>query len=111
MRSYLKGVFSDEIVDALLPAQGGRYVDLDGALYASLDDWSAASQRSGLTLEVLWPEEGNGASCTVQATVDGPEGNAGSANGNDRGTNSHIYGFPYQKVGDKWVFTQFESIF
>lgn len=106
-RAYLKTLFSDEIVDGLLPTDGTRYVDFDGVLYVCDSPMSEEPKTDGITLMVLWPEGEEPVSCTVQAVVE----LLVSKDGEDPSTTEErIYEFPYQKVGDKWVFTQFESI-
>lgn len=104
LRGYLKGLFSDEVVDRLLPMDGEHYVEIDGALCA-MDGMRGTNENSGtVTQTVVWPEEGGDTLCTVHVEVEllweeenYPEG-------------KRAYDFPYQKVGDKWVFTHFESI-
>lgn len=104
LRGYLKTLFSDEIVDALLPLDGVHYLEIDGALCAMEAD-RGTDENSGTVIETVnWPQEGGDALCTVQVSVEllwedenYPEG-------------KRTYDFPYQKVGDKWVFTHFEPI-
>lgn len=104
LRGYLKGLFSDEVVDRLLPIDGEHYVEIDGVLCA-IEGARGTNENSGtVTQTVVWPEEGGDALCTVHVEVEllwedenYPEG-------------MRTYDFPYQKVGDKWVFTAFESI-
>lgn len=106
LRNYLKTLFSDEIVDTLLPADGQQYVDLDGALYVQEGGRGSDISKGALTLAVEWPQDGNESWCTVVGIVE-------ILNIDDLQTvvGEETYRFPYQKVGDKWVFTQFESIF
>lgn len=104
LRGYLKGLFSDEVVDRLLPIDGEHYVEIDGVLCA-IEGERGTNENSGtVTQTVAWPEEGGDTLCSVHVEVEllwedknYPEG-------------KRIYDFPYQKVGDKWVFTSFESI-
>ncbi len=104
LRSYLKTLFSDEITDQLLPLEGIHYRDIEGVLYA-MDAGRGSDENTGPVTEmVVWPEESNDSLCLVRVTVellwedpDRPEG-------------MRLYEFPYQKVGEKWVFTHFESI-
>lgn len=109
LRGYLKSLFSDELVDALLPTGGTQYVDLDGALYVQEGARGADITKGGVTLIVLWPEEAAPVGCTVQATVEVVEWSEDMLTSTVVG--QETYSFPYQKVGEKWVFTQFESIF
>lgn len=104
LRGYLKGLFSDEVVDRLLPIDGEHYVEMDGVLCAIQMDRGTNENSGVVTQTVVWPEQGGDTLCTVHVEVEllwedenYPEG-------------KRIYDFPYQKVGDKWVFTSFESI-
>lgn len=110
LRAYLKTLFSDEIVDALLKNGSAMFADgPEGGLYTSGSGRGSDITKGGVVLSVLWPSEGNDALCAVQAEVellDWPEGAAEPVV-----TGTQLYEFPYQKVGDKWVFTQFVSIF
>lgn len=109
LRGYLKTLFSDEVVDGLLPCDGTQYMDFDGGLYVSEGARGSDTSKGGVTLMVIWPEGEEPVSCTVRATVellDWPDGSDEPVV-----IGEQIYEFPYQLVGDKWVFTQFESIF
>lgn len=110
LRAYLKTLFSDEIVDELLKNGSAMFTDGPaGGLYTSGAGRGSDVTKGGLVLSVLWPAADNDALCTVQAEVellDWPEGAAEPVV-----TGTQLYQFPYQKVGDKWVFTQFASIF
>ncbi len=105
LRAYLKTLFSDEIVDGLLPLDGVHYLDLNGALYAADAARGGDLTKGGVTYSVAWPE-GEPVSCTVRAEVELLD-----QENLTKVVGSQIYEFPYEKVGDKWVFTHFESIF
>ena len=105
-RGYLKTLFSDEVVDSLLPVGGQQYVEIDGVLYVSEGARGADITKGALILSVVWPQEAEPMSCTVRAEVELLDGETLSTV-----VGSQVYEFPYQRVGDKWVFTQFESIF
>lgn len=110
LRAYLKTLFSDEIVDELLKNGSAMFADgPEGGLYTSGAGRGSDITKGGLVLSVLWPAEGNDTLCTVQAEVELLEWPEGAAEPVVTGT--QVYQFPYQKVGDKWVFTQFVSIF
>lgn len=104
LRGYLKSLFSDEIVDRLLPIDGEHYRDVDGRLCA-IDTMRGSDENTGEIIEtVIWPEDGSDSLCAVHVEVEliwedenYPEG-------------KRTYDFPYQKVGDKWVFTYFKPI-
>lgn len=90
---YLKNLFSDEIVDDLMAFQVPVFVEGEqGGLYA-LPSQAQGFQQPGATLTVLWPEEEVPVSCQVRAVI-----------GNEEAVRESLY----QKVGDKWIFTQFE---
>lgn len=96
LRGYLKSLFSDEIVDDLMTFQTQVFVEGEqGGLYA-LPSQVQQPQQPGVALTVQWLEEEEPVSCQISALVDGEETVRQSL---------------YQKVGDKWVFTQFECIF
>lgn len=104
LRGYLKSLFSDEVVDRLIPIDGEHYVEIDGVLSAIQMDRGTNENSGMVTQTVVWPEEGGDTLCAVHVEVEllwedenYPEG-------------VRKYEFPYQKVGDKWVFTHFESI-
>ncbi len=94
LRGYLKELFSDEIVDDLMSFQVPVFVEgEEGGLYAlpsQVEDW----QSPGVTLAVLWPQEEAPVSCRVQTAAEGLE---------------MVRESVYQKVGDKWIFTQFQT--
>lgn len=90
---YLKSLFSDEIVDDLMAFQVPVFVEgEEGGLYA-LPSQAKGFQQPGSTLTILWPEEEAPVSCRIRAVTGGGEEYRESL---------------YQKVGDKWIFTQFE---
>ena len=105
-RGYLKTLFSDEVVDGLLPMDGQQYVEIDGQLYVLEGGRGTDVTKGAVTLSVAWPQEAESLSCIVRAEVDLLDGETLSTV-----VGSQVYEFPYQRVGDKWVFTQFESIF
>lgn len=109
LRGYLKDRFSDEIVDVLMNPDTIPFAEgPEGGLYALPAGRGSDITKGGVTLEVQWPMEGEPVRCTVLARVEllsaNEEGVLVSA-----GEESHQ--FPYEKVGEKWVFTQFESLF
>lgn len=109
LRGYLKSLFSDEIVDPLLTGDPGapHFVETESGLYALPAGRGSDITKGAVTLEVQWPQ-GESFLCVVRARVDLLEPN-GEGVMVPAGEGS--YEFPYQKVGDKWIFTHFESIF
>ena len=105
LRGYLKTLFSDEVVDALLPIAGEQYVEIDGQLYVSEGGRGTDITKGAVTLSVNWPAEEGAMACTVRAEVELLDEETLTTV-----VGTQIYEFPYQKVGDKWVFTHFEAI-
>lgn len=106
LRGYLKQLFSDEIVDPLLST--GCFIETENGLYALPAGRGSDVTKGGVVLSVVRPPE-TPAQCLVRVEVEllsWPDGA-----GEPTVTGTQIYQFPYQKVGDKWVFTQFEAIF
>ena len=103
LRGYLKRLFSDGLVEQLLPAEGGRYIEQDGVLYGLDGGRGADITKGGETLQVL-REEG-AERCTVRVTVEllNPEQNFAPM-----GSESHD--FLYEKVGENWIFTSFSLV-
>ena len=85
LRGYLKSLFSDAIVDSLLPYDGVQYLDIDGVLCVMRGD-NPNRLVVRATVEVVDPEQ-NGAV-----------------------TGSVTYEFPYEKVGEQWIFTGFSLV-
>lgn len=104
LRAYLKTLFSDEVVDELLEPSDAVFADgPEGGLYVRFpwrDDHMAEDTTD---LEMLWQKDGP-PTCVVQAVAEDGSGPVGEE------AAEKIYAYPYQKVGDKWVFTDFQSI-
>lgn len=107
LRAYLKTLLSDEVVDALLKNGSAKFVDgPEGGLYTTGAGRGSNINKGGVILSVLWPQEGGKTLCTVRAEVELLDEETLSTV-----VGTETYDFPYQKVGDKWVFTQFTAIF
>ena len=107
LRAYLKTLFSDEVVDGLFKNASATFADgPEGGLYTTGAGRGSNINKGGVVLSVVWPPEGGDALCTVQAEVELLDGETLSTV-----VGTEVYQFPYQKVGDKWVFTQFTTIF
>ena len=105
LRGYLKTMFSDEVVDGLLPLEGRQYVEIEGQLYVLEGARGTDITKGAVTLSVVWPQEDEPLTCTVRAEVELLDEETLSTV-----VGSEVYEFPYQKVGDKWVFTWFTPI-
>ncbi len=106
LRGLLKSIFSDEIVDPLLSQ--GHFVETEKGLYALPAGRGSDVTKGSVVLSVLRLQD-NPSLCLIQAEVELLEWAEGAQTPAVTGT--QLYQFPYQRVGDKWVFTQFESIF
>ena len=53
-RGYLKTLFSDEVVDGLLPLEGRQYVEIDGQLYVLEGARGTDITKGAVTLSVVW---------------------------------------------------------
>lgn len=110
LRAYLKTIFSDEVVDGLMkdfPLGAAGFADgPEGGLYCSGAGRGSDISKGGVTVEVVWPLEEEPVQCTIRASVELLD-----LNDLQTVTGTQVYEFPYQKVGEKWVFTSFESIF
>lgn len=104
LRAYLKALFSDEIVDNLLDPDEPIFLDgEEGGLYALPASRGADVTKGGVTLSVVRSEEPP--RCAVRAVVQIIDPETMTTTGEEE------YIFPYEHVGDKWVFTRFVSIF
>ena len=103
LRVYLKGLFSDSLVDQLLPIDGIQYAELDGALYTLGGERGADITRGAETVQVL--RDGTPGRCVVRVTVQvlDPEQDYAV-------TGSETLDFPYEQVGDRWLFTSFSAV-
>ena len=103
LRAYLRGLFSEELTEALLSSGGEAplYRDVGGALYVlpARRDRDAVrkegSVRAESVSETAW---------TVEVTVDLLDGPGGQVTGVE------YYAFPYELEEDRWVFTEFRMI-
>lgn len=95
LRMYLKDIFSDEIAEALLGLE--LYRDVDGALCCAQN----TSNAPALTDAEVWVEQESEAKlvCRLEGTLIWSDGS--------RPAEAISASFPYEKVGDKWLFTEF----
>ncbi len=103
LRGYLKSLFSDAIVDSLLPYDGVQYLDIDGVLYVQDGGRGDDIYRGAEYTQVMRGDNPN--RLVVRATVEvvDPEQNGAV-------TGSVTYEFPYEKVGEQWIFTDFSLV-
>ena len=103
LRGYLKSLFSDDLVEQLLPYDGAQYVDMDGALYVQDGGRGTDVTRGAETAQVL--RDGQADRCTVRVTVEVLDPEQGGAV-----VDTLTFDFPYEKVGEKWIFTDFSLV-
>lgn len=102
LRGYLKTLFSDALVDELLPIGGTQYVEADGVLYGIDGGRGSDITRGTETVQVLRDGPGR---CTVLVEVQvlDPEQDFAPIG-------SVSYEFPYEKIGEQWIFTAFSLV-
>ena len=103
LRGYLKGLFSDALVEQLLPYGGTQYIDIDGALYVQDGGRGTDISRGAEYTRVLRDDNPN--RVIVQVTVEVVDPEQGGAV-----TDTVTYQFPYEKVGERWIFTDFTLV-
>ena len=103
LQGYLKSLFSDAIVDSLLPYDGVQYLDIDGVLCVQDGGRGDDIYRGAEYTQVMRGDNPN--RLVVRATVEvvDPEQNGAV-------TGSVTYEFPYEKVGEQWIFTGFSLV-
>lgn len=104
LRGYLKGLFSDQLVEELLPIDGTQFLEEEGALYAVDGGRGTDLTRGAETVQVLRTEEGPGR-ITVRVTVETLDPEADYAV-----TGEEVHDFTYERVGEKWIFTTFSAV-
>lgn len=104
LRAYLRGLFSEELVDALLASGGAHplYQDVDGACMFCLPAGSGTSPRVRRTIQIK-PYGQAGYSVIVEVDL--------LADGGSTVTGVESYAFPYEFLEDRWVFTDFHLIY
>lgn len=100
LRGYLKSLFSDALVERLLPYDGTQYIEVDGVLYVQDGGRGTDIYRGMEYTQVVRSDNPN--RLVVRATVEivDPE-QEGAVTGTE------TYEFPYEKVGERWIFTDF----
>lgn len=101
LRTYLRSLFSQEVIGRLLPADGIQYRDIDGALYVLP---SSSRPDPGKGAESVTAEETGPDAWSVNVTVE-----LLSEDGRDV-IGMEGYSFPYENVDGRWVFTDFALV-
>ena len=103
LRGYLKSLFSDALVDTLLPYDGTQYIDINGVLYVQDGGRGTDIYRGAEYTQVMRDDNPNRLVVQVTVEIVDPEQNGAV-------TGSETYEFPYEKVGDRWIFTDFSLV-
>ena len=103
LKTYLCGIFSSDVVADLLPEEiiGQQYCDIDGTLYVKPGARGADPYKGEITETV---EKVSATAYTVNVTVEI------LAEDRQTVTGLECYSFPYELVGERWVFTDFQLV-
>lgn len=103
LRGYLKTLFSDALVEKLLPYGSTQYIDIDNVLYVQDGGRGGNIYLGAEYTQVIRDDNPN--RVVVQATVELVDPEQGGAV-----TGTSTYRFPYEKVGERWIFTDFSLL-
>lgn len=103
LRGYLKGLFSDALVEELLPYGSTQYLDFDGVLYVQDGGRGTNLYRGAEYTQVMRGDNPN--RLVVRVTVEEVDPEL-----DDVVTGTVTYDFPYEKVGERWIFTDFSLV-
>lgn len=103
LETYLRGLFSEEIVQTLLKKNANRplYQDLQGALY-ELPFSRSTDLHKGKVTETV--EKDNDTRYVVNITVETLSEDLQTVTGME------CDAFPYENINGRWVFTEFELV-
>ena len=104
LQAYLRGLFSNEMVDDLLAVGGSHplYRDVDGVLYVLPSGRERDPSKGAAVIQV---EHTGETAYSVDVTVDLLDENGETVTGVE------CYAFPYEFVEDHWVFTDFRMVY
>lgn len=104
LQAYLRGLFSEEMVDDLLAVGGSHplYRDVDGVLYVLPSGRERDPSKGAAVIQVEYTGE---TAYSVDVTVDLLDENGETVTGVE------CYAFPYEFVEDHWVFTDFRMVY
>ena len=103
LRGYLKSLFSDALVDTLLPYDGTQYIDINNVLYVQDGGRGTDIYRGAEYTQVMRDDNPNRLMVQVTVEIVDPDQNGAV-------TGSETHEFPYEKVGDRWIFTDFSLV-
>lgn len=98
LRAYLTGLFSEAVIDELLDT--GIYREFDGALYVYPLDYGTRAIRDG-TVQIRRESPARIIYC-IEGDLRSPD------DGPSEEPNIVQLEFPYEHIGDAWVFTEFD---
>lgn len=100
LKTYLYGLFSEEVVKQLLPenAKAPKYRDIDGVLHVRPFQREADETKGNITATV---EQEDAGTYLINVTADLMDDDLTAITGVE------CHSFPYEKVDDRWVFTHF----
>ncbi len=103
LRTYLRGVFSQEVTDRLLSGDGKvpLYQDIEGALYVLPMHRERDRAKGDLRVQT---EQRSDTAYAVNVAVN-------LLDESDSVTAVECYAFPYELVDERWVFTEFRLVY
>lgn len=98
LRLKLKEVFSDELVDRLLPAGQTKFLEREGRLYVTTGGWAP----SGGEIRRSWSAVSDTRLVCRVSVADGGE--------RDLAAGERAYDLLYERLGGVWLFTEFAPV-
>lgn len=104
LNAYLRGSFSEEVAARLMATGGERplYREIDGVLYVAPSGRSRDADKGEIRMQV---EQVSETAYEVNVAVDL------LAEDRETVTGVECWSFPYEFVGDRWVFTDFALVY
>lgn len=104
LRTYLRGLFSQEVTDRLLATGGDAplYREIDGALYV-LPTYRSRDRLKGNVRTQT--EQSSQTAYAINVAVDILDADQSTVIG------AECHAFPYELVEERWVFTEFHLVF
>lgn len=102
LRTYLNSVFAPELTEQLLSGGPPEYRDIEGALYVTGRGRMRDSRKGTVQIQT---EQVDSGSYLVNVTVDLLDRDGVTVTGLES------WSFPYVYTGDRWVFTDFKTIY
>ena len=102
LRTYLNSVFSPELTERLLSGGPPTYREIEGALYVTGQGRLRDPDKGSVQIEIEQVEAG---SYLVNVTVDLLDRDGVTVTGLES------WSFPYVYTGDRWVFTDFKTVY